>query len=376
MAAGAGCEEYEAPVANPKPREVRRMIRTRRGFTLIELLVVIAIIGILAAMLFPVFARARESARKIQCLSNVKNIAMAMQMYLSDYDATFPHETRPEVVNWISGTCCNGNAPMTEVYPKLDGVNPYLHGAVILDEYIKNRDVWRCPSSRSETGPVIINDYGGDWFKVEYNYTGGLRPSWSSYAPTLPTGWGGSITDSLLQDPTLSLDYTGDTVVREAPEGGFVQDYLVPYRGYGMKLSQIDRPSNWMAVVEVGRRPVEAWLQNVAYPDMCGGVWCVLADDSTCGIAAGCAFTEAEFADPTVRASHTRHLGGVNIGFMDGHAAWWNSQRLMTSGVIVTHPDSGSCYMDPGNSAEIAGPVGVIYCPTNPFKYYSGPTPQ
>jgi len=50
----------------------------RRGFTLIELLVVIAIIGILAAMLFPVFARARESARKVQCLANVKNLALAM----------------------------------------------------------------------------------------------------------------------------------------------------------------------------------------------------------------------------------------------------------------------------------------------------------
>lgn len=65
----------------------------RRGFTLIELLVVIAIIGILAAMLFPVFARARESARKIQCLSNVKNIAIAVNMYLTDWDSFWPWDT-------------------------------------------------------------------------------------------------------------------------------------------------------------------------------------------------------------------------------------------------------------------------------------------
>ena len=64
-------------------------IRRRKGFTLIELLVVIAIIGILAAMVFPVFARARESARRIQCLSNVKNVALAIQMYLADWE-TFP----------------------------------------------------------------------------------------------------------------------------------------------------------------------------------------------------------------------------------------------------------------------------------------------
>jgi prepilin-type N-terminal cleavage/methylation domain-containing protein len=60
------------------------MMRRYRGFTLIELLVVIAIIGILAAMVFPVFARARESARKAVCLSNVKNIALAINMYLGD----------------------------------------------------------------------------------------------------------------------------------------------------------------------------------------------------------------------------------------------------------------------------------------------------
>jgi len=62
----------------------------RRGFTLIELLVVIAIIAILAAILFPVFARAREKARQTSCLSNCKQIALAMIMYAQDYDETLP----------------------------------------------------------------------------------------------------------------------------------------------------------------------------------------------------------------------------------------------------------------------------------------------
>jgi len=75
--------------------------RRRSGFTLIELLVVIAIMAILAAMLFPVFARARESARKIQCLSNVRNIATAVQMYLSDYDRFPPTEHRQEVLDAV-----------------------------------------------------------------------------------------------------------------------------------------------------------------------------------------------------------------------------------------------------------------------------------
>src|SRR5512142_2041401 len=108
-------------------------MRTRRGFTLIELLVVIAIIGILAAMLFPVFARARESARKTQCLANVKNIAIAWNMYLTDYDKFPPGEHRAEVRAWFDKkTCCCED--------RIRGPNPYLRGPVILDDYVKNRD--------------------------------------------------------------------------------------------------------------------------------------------------------------------------------------------------------------------------------------------
>ncbi len=66
------------------------MQNTRKGFTLIELLVVIAIIAILAAILFPVFAQAREKARGISCLSNQKQIGTGLQMYLQDYDGTYP----------------------------------------------------------------------------------------------------------------------------------------------------------------------------------------------------------------------------------------------------------------------------------------------
>jgi len=65
-------------------------MRGKRGFTLIELLVVSAIIAILAAILFPVFVRAREAARKATCLSNLKQIALAAIMYAQDYDEVLP----------------------------------------------------------------------------------------------------------------------------------------------------------------------------------------------------------------------------------------------------------------------------------------------
>lgn len=78
----------------------------RNGFTLIELLVVIAIIAILAAILFPVFARAREQARKTSCLSNLKQIGLACHMYAQDYDELFPcgdypHNPQPRFVGQI-----------------------------------------------------------------------------------------------------------------------------------------------------------------------------------------------------------------------------------------------------------------------------------
>src|SRR5512140_2080085 len=101
------------------------------GFTLIELLVVIAIIGILAAMLFPVFARARESARKTQCLANVKNLAMGLQIYLTDYDRFPPGEHDQKVKDWyvnVRGQSCVCDS-------RLKDTNPYLKWPVILDEY-------------------------------------------------------------------------------------------------------------------------------------------------------------------------------------------------------------------------------------------------
>ena len=66
------------------------LTRRRRGFTLIELLVVIAIIAILAAILFPVFAQARESARKASCISNTKQLGLGVMMYAQDFDETYP----------------------------------------------------------------------------------------------------------------------------------------------------------------------------------------------------------------------------------------------------------------------------------------------
>ena len=107
----------------------------RRGFTLIELLVVIAIIAILAAILFPVFAKAREKARQTSCLSNVKQISLAYLQYVQDYDEMF------------SPNATTVNAPGFYVLP--DGVTTYS-GAMLwmshIAPYCKNAQIFNCPS--------------------------------------------------------------------------------------------------------------------------------------------------------------------------------------------------------------------------------------
>src|SRR5579862_56300 len=87
-------------VPRPKMEEFTQMNpRGNKAFTLIELLVVIAIISILAAILFPVFAKAREKARQTACISNVKQIGMGWMMYVQDYDEHFPPNNSPAAPN-------------------------------------------------------------------------------------------------------------------------------------------------------------------------------------------------------------------------------------------------------------------------------------
>ena len=83
--------------SSPIATKENEKMRTRRGFTLIELLVVIAIIAILAAILFPVFARAREKARQSSCLSNVKQLTLGNMMYAQDYNGHAKWMRRPVV---------------------------------------------------------------------------------------------------------------------------------------------------------------------------------------------------------------------------------------------------------------------------------------
>jgi prepilin-type N-terminal cleavage/methylation domain-containing protein/prepilin-type processing-associated H-X9-DG protein len=115
-------------------------LKSRRGFTLIELLVVIAIIAILASILFPVFGRARENARRSSCLSNMKQLGLGFMQYTQDYDERLPlaeHGTPATGgPGWIYYT----------VFPARDTAKAYRPDSGSLYPYIKSVQVYVCPS--------------------------------------------------------------------------------------------------------------------------------------------------------------------------------------------------------------------------------------
>ena len=309
------------------------MLRGRKGFTLIELLVVIAIIGILAAMLFPVFARARESARKIQCLSNIKNIALAFQMYLTDYDRFPPGEHRQDVIDYFGCSCgCT---------IRFKSANPYLQEPVVLDEYIKNREVWKCPSSRTINTFQIMNPFlnstgKDDWF-LRYKESQSGCPRFRTCNNPFPTGWGGSVTDS----------QQGGVWCRPEPgQGGFEMSVGVA-NNYDKSTSEMNDIAKWVVVADAGLNYIINFDQTdaVAYPDACrlkrqGCNPTCGYDPATCTGPAStdhCAPAYGDWriaTDPTYRKAQfpPRHMGGSNLGFGDGHAKWMNAEAILFDG--------------------------------------------
>jgi prepilin-type N-terminal cleavage/methylation domain-containing protein/prepilin-type processing-associated H-X9-DG protein len=134
----------------------------RRAFTLIELLVVIGIIAIIAAILFPVFAQARERARQVGCLSNMRQLSTGLQMYIQDWDETFVPST-----NYAAAE----TAP-ERIWPSA------------LSPYLRNTGILTCPSS-------AVRGYAADWpsrglSSIGYNGVTGYDPV-GKEAPSSPT---------------------------------------------------------------------------------------------------------------------------------------------------------------------------------------------
>jgi prepilin-type N-terminal cleavage/methylation domain-containing protein/prepilin-type processing-associated H-X9-DG protein len=313
--------------------------RGRGGFTLIELLVVIAIIGILAAMLFPVFARARESARKTQCLANVKNIAMAVQIYLTDYDRFPPKHSDEECRQFLDANNqaaggharCIGNSG-----DRFDGSNPYLRWPVVLDEYTKSREIWKCPSVQHISGATwIVPQYTSVWWWYLRDNEG-----WGPHASNCmcigpcvrawPSGWGGSVTDSIGQLASAADD-----------SNRFIQNIAgnsVCLKG--RSTSEIDDATQWLVCGDSNSGdPQIHQVFSMAYASTC--CWDLSDADA-----------ERFNNEPSFRKKYAPHMGGLNLGFADGHAKWWDAEAAVAQ--------AGVCH-DDGDYVPIWDiPVGSI----------------
>jgi len=191
-----------------------------KAFTLIELLVVIAIIAILAAILFPVFAQAREKARQTSCLSNLKQMGTAFMMYVQDYDERFPLafgydpglQANPAYTfNHLTPPLWRASAPVGS--PRYNIA--MQHWSNTIQPYIKNYDMYKCPSG-PETDIVSAAEYASataKWANSSYTFNGLLNqyPQAGITAVTdVPLAWEGrgkaAAKGFSLSNPTLICD--------------------------------------------------------------------------------------------------------------------------------------------------------------------------
>lgn len=235
----------------------------RRGFTLIELLVVIAIIAILAAILFPVFAQARASARKISCTSNLKQLSVAVLMYCQDYDETFPMVT-------------GQNMPVAPGSP-FDGQAWVQNDIVFLIQpYVKNFQVFFCPDRQKK-----VNQAGDLCSPSPTNQdVWGYGYNWSS-------GYGYGLTDN-----SHDLWHQGDGCVLTQ-----IADGSLP----GRAIAGVSFPAQFAILGDTGDTPRQT-LNTATYDPRCGAGY------------------EGGNADLPTGA---RHQGGNNFAFADGHAKFF-----------------------------------------------------
>ena len=243
---------------------------TRRAFTLVELLVVIAIIAILAAMIFPVFSRVREAARKTSCISNLRNVGAAAMMYTQDYDEA--------LLAWRN---CPVTAQNGEARCASDGGVDSLW-VTTLQPYVKSKQVFLCPSFIEANTANAMDQSDCDGDGTPGSGSGGALPPtayYSHYGMSYPLILNSGQCDTVGASAYASFAGSGWT-----REGG-------AYHFYTDTLSTIPTPSRTTYISDGA---------SFAFQSSGGAL---------VGNLFGC---EGRF----------RHVGGTNLMFVDGHAKW------------------------------------------------------
>jgi prepilin-type N-terminal cleavage/methylation domain-containing protein/prepilin-type processing-associated H-X9-DG protein len=253
------------------------MNKSRFGFTLIELLVVIAIIAILAAILFPVFAQAREAARKTSCLSNTKQLGLAIMMYVQDYDEVYPMDS------WDVPAIGSANNDLSSAN--------YLSSVTWIWQimpYIKNRQILVCPSDPNpksgftgfDDNPCNLTSCCDGWgiptpmsysvndLIIGYAWSGNTNGCFGSYGGPAP----GSLSMAAIPSPASNYlladegqEFIDDYWLNDLRAANYsrVANHKAPPDGYQADTSN----PTWLALLKSGSIERHQMGQNITFAD-------------------------------------------------------------------------------------------------------------
>jgi len=284
---------------------MRNVSTRQRGFTLIELLVVIAIIAILASILFPVFAAAREKARTASDASNIKQVSLGLLQYQQDYDESFP----PTVTEREGVKAAITGPKSASVFSVRGRLAAYVPGSL---NPTRSGGVWSDPSA-------------GDW-PAQSPEGSGAPTSTPPLVTYWPNDYGFNINEHAIVKNTVGgigatgVNATADSYFAAHPTFGFSQE---------ITLAKIQQPANFLIVTDAGRGDKQVGRGSLTpqYLNPAKLTQVVSYDPANWTAVA------------TQAAAAPRHQGGFNAGYSDGHVKWRKPEQVWRS-----QNDNDFCY--------------------------------